>query len=117
MPPKDEDRLLHIRDAAERILHLVKGRERFATEFDEALPYALLALFQIIREAAGHVTKELRDQHPEVNWSGWVGFRNRLAHGYFNIDFDILFDAVDEDLPVLLKQVRPIIEQYRLDLE
>jgi uncharacterized protein with HEPN domain len=117
MPPKDEDRLLHMRDAAERILKIVKGKDHIAIEFDDALPYALLALFQIIGEAARHVSEELRTQHSEVNWSGWIGFRNRLAHGYFNIDFNIMFDAIEKDLPKLLAQIRPIIQQFRLDFE
>ena len=66
---------------------------------------------QIIGEAAGSVSRELKDQYPEVLWSEIVGTRNILVHIYFDIDLDITWSVVEKDLPILKDQVKSILKE------
>ncbi len=60
----------------------------------------------IIGEAASKVMDvhaEFAQQHPEVPWRSMRGMRNRIAHGYFDIELNVVWNTVQEDLPALLK--------------
>jgi uncharacterized protein with HEPN domain len=69
------------------------------------LAFALVHAILIVGEAAGKVTAELRDQHPQVPWALITGMRNRLVHAYFDINHDILWTTATESVPELLAQV------------
>jgi uncharacterized protein with HEPN domain len=66
-----------------------------------ALTYALI----IIGEAATAVSPEYRQEHPEIPWKQISGMRNRLIHGYFATDPDIVWDTVSVYIPELVKQL------------
>ncbi len=66
---------------------------------------------EIIGEAAGRISPETRAKLPEIPWSDVVAMRNRLIHGYDNVDHDILWDTITHDLPLLLEAVDNLIEQ------
>ena len=69
------------------------------------LAFALLHAIQIVGEAAGRISTEFRDQHPQIPWALISGMRNRLVHAYFDINHDILWTTVTESLPEPLAQV------------
>ncbi len=60
---------------------------------------------QIIGEAARHLSQSFREEHPEVPWRLIVGMRDHLVHGYFSIDPDVVWAAVDERIPELRDQI------------
>ena len=66
---------------------------------------------QIIGEAARALSPELRDRYSDVPWSQIVGMRNILAHRSFGIDVDIVWSAVEHDLPRLKSQVDFILSE------
>ena len=66
---------------------------------------------QIIGEAARALSPELRDRYADVSWSQIIGMRNILAHRYFGIDVDIVWSAVEHDLPVLKSKVDLILNE------
>jgi uncharacterized protein with HEPN domain len=66
-------------------------------------------LLEVIGEAAGRVSQSTRDSKPQIAWSHIVGLRNRLIHGYDEVDFDILWQIVDQDLPELIADLRSIL--------
>ena len=66
---------------------------------------ALTKLVEIVGEAAKQVTKETRQEHSDVPWSAAARTLDRLVHHYFDIDLDVLWSTVTEDLPELLKVV------------
>lgn len=70
---------------------------------------------QIIGEAASRISPELRERYPDVPWGQMIGTRHVLVHGYFDIDLDIVWTAVDEDLPELKRQVMNIFRQWDQD--
>lgn len=72
---------------------------------------ALVHLVQIIGEAASRVSDDLRQRHPEIPWRQVVGMRNRVVHGYFEVDFDLLWDVVTLDIPKLHAQLVAILDE------
>ncbi len=105
----DAARLRHMLDAAKKALALTAGKTRHEIEGDEIGQLALARLLEIVGEAAGKVSTHFQQQHPEIPWPAMGGLRNRLAHAYFDVDLDVLLDIVANDLPVLVRQVEPLV--------
>mgnify|MGYP006357245463 FL=1 len=81
---------------------MVDGRSREDLDDDEMLRLALTKLVEIVGEAAKQVTAAARAERPGVPWSAAARTRDRLVHHYFDIDLDVLWTTVTEDLPRLL---------------
>ena len=105
IPPDDEARLRHLIDAAEKAVSLVEGKERVVLDQDEVLRLALTKLVEIVGEAAKQVSEPVRAAHPAVPWAAAARMRDRLVHHYFDINLDVLWSTVTEDLPALLTVV------------
>lgn len=65
-------------------------------------------LVQIIGEAAARLSDDMTRVHPEVPWRPVVGMKNRVVHGYFDVDPETLWAAVGVDVPQLAEQIRHI---------
>ena len=107
----DEDwlRLQHMRDAAQKAVAFMQGRTRSDLDSNEILTLALVRLLEILGEAARNVSHEVRDQHAELPWKAIVGTRDRLIHGYFKVDLDIVWEIITTDLPLLIASLDKII--------
>jgi uncharacterized protein with HEPN domain len=104
----DRERLLDILEAIERIgKHTVDGRQ--SLERDELIQTWVIYHMQVIGEAARSLSPELHDAHPEIPWPQIIGMRNILAHRYFGIDVDIVWSAVEHDLPDLKQKIEAIL--------
>ena len=104
---EDDVRLRHLVDAAERAVQFTAGRSRSDLDTDEMLTLALTKLVEIVGEAAKQVSAETQDAYPAVPWSAAARMRDRLVHHYFDIDLDVLWSTVQDDLPALLALVPP----------
>jgi uncharacterized protein with HEPN domain len=71
---------------------------------------AITRLIEIIGEASARVSTEFQQRHPEVAWSQIISTRNRLIHGYDQVDFDILWDILSQDLEPLIRQLQAILD-------
>lgn len=71
---------------------------------------AIVRNFSIIGEAASNLPQEVREMHSAVEWRKIIDFRNVIVHGYFGIDYEILWDIIRNKLPFLRDAVRKIIE-------
>ena len=80
----------HIIDAAQKALHFTKNRTRKDLNDDEMLSISLVHLLEIVGEAANSVSEDFRKQHNHIPWKKMIGLRNRLIHGYFDINLDIV---------------------------
>jgi uncharacterized protein with HEPN domain len=105
MQPEDRVRIRHLVDAATTARQFIEGRERGDLDTDEMLRLALTKLVEIVGEAAKQVTAEGRAEMPGVPWSAAARTRDRLVHHYFDIDRDVLWATVTEDLPRLLSVI------------
>jgi uncharacterized protein with HEPN domain len=103
MPRHDADvRLRHKLDAAREGVQMAQGKTRAALDADRPLNLSLVRLLEIVGEAASRVPARERAKYPGIPWAQIVGLRNRLIHGYDNVDFDILWHIVTQDLPPLI---------------
>ena len=109
MQHDDETRIRHILDAARKAQDFASSRKREDLEEDEMLSLSLVRLLEIIGEAAGDISEEYRTKHPDIPWRKMVGLRNRLMHGYFDIDLDIVWDTVLGDLPPLILALEKLV--------
>jgi uncharacterized protein with HEPN domain len=96
-------------DYAQKAVTLSRGKKRIDLDKDLTFNLALTRLVEIIGEAANRVPGEFQDNHPEIPWMEIIGMRNRLIHGYDEVDFDFLWNVVRNDLPSLIKQLNKIL--------
>ena len=66
---------------------------------DESLQRAVVRSFEIIGEASKHVPGDFREQHTSVDWRAMAAMRDRLIHGYFGIDYELVWDVVQTKYP------------------
>jgi uncharacterized protein with HEPN domain len=96
-PPKSGVWLRHMLDHAREAVSMVQGKTRVDLDTDRKLNLALVRLLEIIGEAAGRISKADRDRYSNIPWAEIVGLRNRLIHGYDEVDLDILWEFVTAD--------------------
>lgn len=108
-----------IRDYLQDILETIDLAEQFVAgltfaEFqnDQKTVFAVIRAIEVIGEATKSIPQSLRDQYPEIPWRGFTGMRDKLIHGYFGVDLEVVWDTVQQDLSVL----RPVIVQMLKDL-
>jgi uncharacterized protein with HEPN domain len=109
MQHDDESYLRHILDAARKAISFTDNRSKTDLDEDEMLMLSLTRLLEIIGEAANGVSESFREEHKDIPWKKMIGMRNRLIHGYFDIDPDIVWETVKTDLPPLVSKLEKII--------
>ena len=72
---------------------------------------ALIRLVEVIGEAAAKISPAEYDDYSTIPWNQVVGMRNRLIHGYDEVDLDILWNTIEIDLPMLVKELKNILNQ------
>jgi len=109
---KAEDivRLRHMFDAARKAVLLTKNIFRNDLDKDEKLALALVRLLEIIGEAAKNISGDFQQNHLDIPWREIAGTRNHLIHGYFDIDLDIIWKIISDDLPLLVSQLETILQ-------
>ena len=70
---------------------------------------AVLKAIEIIGEAAGRISNEVKAAHTEIPWPEIIGMRHRLVHGYFEVDVRKVWDTAQNDLPSLIALIEPLV--------
>lgn len=111
--PQDKDRirLQHMLDHGTEAMQMARSRVRRDLDKDRQLNLALVRLLEIVGEASARVTEDTKRNHPQVAWVEIAGLRNRLVHGYDDVDFDILWDIIQLDLPPLVSTLTTILNR------
>lgn len=78
---------------------------------DEKTLDAVVRNLEVIGEAVKKVPAKIRSKHPEVEWKRIAGLRDILIHEYFGIDVEIIWDIVQNKLPVLEQQVKQLLSE------
>ena len=105
----DAVRLRHMLDAAREALSFVKGRGRLDLDANRQLTLAIIKDIEIIGEAASRVSAEGRLACPDIPWQDCIIVRNRLIHGYFDVDLDIVWSTVNQELPPLIAELERLL--------
>ncbi len=108
---RSADYLDHMLEAAQQACAYIEGLDKAAFLEDKRTQQAVILNLVILGEA---VTKLINqdepfvDRYPDVPWRSMKGMRNRLAHGYFDINLEVVWDTVQTALPRLLAQLPAI---------
>ena len=94
-------------DAAREAVSFASGRVRANLDGDRLL--ALVKDIEIVGEAATGGTESTRSELPTLPWQEIVAMRNRLVHAYFDINLDIVWQTVQQDLPVLMTRLEQAV--------
>ena len=108
---RDIDRLKHIDESIGHVEDFLRGKTFEDMRSDMMCYHAVVYNIMIIGEAANLLTKEFRDEHPEVPWREIVDMRNVLVHGYFTTSALFIWETYTKDLPPLHKSVLQYIEE------
>lgn len=111
----DRARLCHALEAAQKIQRFARGHTRTSLKHDEGLQLILARLLEILGEATGSVSPECRARYPNLPWSSMKAMRNWLAHAYFDINLDILWDVVQLHAAPLIAQLQSILADENMD--
>lgn len=98
----DRDYLEHILHAAEAVARSAAcGRERFLADED---PFdAGLRRLHTIAESTQRLSNELKRRHPEIPWTRIAGFRNRIVQAYMDVDPELIWSVIQDELPALAR--------------
>jgi len=107
----DSLRLQDILIAADLIQQFTQGKTREDLGKDPLLQSAILHQLYLIGEAAANVSSAIKEASPNVPWKLIYGFRNYIAHEYFSLDFDIVWQTALADIPKLKSQVAEIVKR------
>ena len=107
---KREPKLLveDIIDSGLKILDYTKGISFDQFVDDSKTVDAVIRNFEIIGEAANRLPEEFKDQHQNIDWHRIRGFRNRIVHHYFGIDFQIVWNIKESYLPEMISKLKKI---------
>ena len=108
MPRDDDQFLADMLSAAEVSLGFANSRARTDLDRDLMFGYAVVKAVEIIGEAASQISDETKSRYPLVRWRAIAAMRNRLVHVYYDINYDIVWDAVNVDVPVLIGLLSPL---------
>ena len=107
--PRDPESLIDIANAIRRILRYTNGINRVELEANDEKLSAILYQITIIGEATKRLSSTFRQQHPEIPWREMVGMRDVLVHEYDQLDFDVVWDAVQNKLSELLSLIEILL--------
>lgn len=104
----DDARLLDMLLAAREAMTFVDDLTFQEFENNRMAQMAVLKAMEIVGEAASRISSDQRSAHPEIPWSGIIGMRNRLVHGYFSINLERVWETVRRDIPRLVSQIESL---------
>lgn len=110
------DEIMYLQDIAEsceKIVRFTAGLSQSDLIGDEKTYDAVIRNLEIIGEATKHISTDLRKRLPEIQWRKAAGLRDMLAHAYFGIDNDILWDVVQNKVPHLANATRAFLNKNR----
>ncbi len=109
MKKDDTVYLHHILDAIQRIQTYTHDVSKEKYIQDGLLQDGVVRQLEIIGEASTNLSEEFQERHSEIPWGQIIGLRNRIVHAYFDINLDITWDIVHDDIPELKQQIEHIL--------
>lgn len=116
MKPNERDNILYLEDiilAMERIREYISGLDFIHFKRDYKTVDAVIRNFEIIGEASKNLSKDIKDNNPNVPWEEMYRLRNRISHEYFGIDYEIIWDIISRHLPNNYSDIQTILNDQR----
>jgi len=101
----------HMRDATRRIQSYVEDVDKSDYAEDVVLQDAVVRQLEILGEAAGRVSRDFANDHPEIPWSDITGMRHRLIHDYFEVDVDLVWTTATKHVPDVQNKIVALLEK------
>ena len=101
--------LHHILDAIALIDDYAKGMSENQFLSNSMARDAVIRQIEIIGEAARNISEDFREKHSNLPWGKMTGIRNKIIHEYFNINSAIVWDTLQDDLPILKRSIKKIL--------
>jgi uncharacterized protein with HEPN domain len=98
--------------SAQKIKRYTSGMDYTSFIADAKTVDAVARNFEIIGEASNRIPSDFKDSHPELEWKRIKGFRNRIVHHYFGIDYEIVWDIIEHYLDGLIDWLETLINKY-----
>ena len=105
----DVTRFEHMLRYAQKALRLSAGRSRADLDTDELFVLGITRALEIVGEAASRVSPQGRAKYAAIPWPKIAGMRNRLVHGYDDVDLDVLWQTIEQDLAPLISTLETVV--------
>lgn len=109
----DLNRIQHMVDAIEESQSFIHGKKKPDLDEDRMLVLSLIKEIEMIGEAANRVSFVFKEKHSEIPWDLMVRTRNRLIHGYYDINLNIIWETVKNSLPQIKNKLKDILQAYK----
>jgi len=111
MSKSSTEYLRHIVDECQYLIEVSSNLNIVVFLRDETLRRAFVRSIEIIGEATKLLPVDVREKYSYIDWRAMAGMRDRLIHGYFGIDYEIVWDVVTNKIPALREQIQIIIDR------
>ncbi len=111
----DELRVRHVLDAIAEVRSYLNGVALQAFLSNSEKRFACIKQLEIIGEACTRITPDVKEKYPEVEWKNIISFRNISIHEYFGVNFNLVWQIAQNDLPVLKQQFSKILVEFQND--
>ena len=98
-------------DAIESIEKFVAGMNFEEFKNDDKTVSAVVRKLEIIGEATKNIPDEIKEKYPKLPWKEMAKIRDKLIHGYFSVDFEIVWKVIKEELPLLKPKIEGILQK------
>ena len=107
---RDNSRVRYMLDALEQIVELRKVLSREQLRWHEPVTERILFNLMILGEVANNITREFAAKNPDVNWKGIASVRHKIVHDYADIDFDTIWDVLQNDITEEYNKVKAVAD-------
>lgn len=111
MLPRDLASLADIVDAARLAVSFTKGVDRDAFDADLMIQSAVIRQIEVMGEATKRLSEQFRESNPQIPWRNIAGMRDILIHAYDHVDPDEVWNAVQNSIPGLLRQIEKLLPE------
>jgi len=107
------DYLQDMLENAQLAIGFVEGMKYETFTKDNKTVYAVIRALEVIGEAAANVPDEIRSKYPALPWRDIRGMRNKLVHQYFGINMEVVWQTIQEDLPLIIDELDNILKSEK----